>query len=343
MNPLEIGDRVAKTIMRDHEIFPSYTSDLALEGLLYLYDATKNEEYLDHVLRVWDFRQKHNAVKLDPDILFTCLNFETYLRTGDPKFIATFEEDASYWMSSVPRDREGAICSRIRPEKKRIFIDMLQGYAVFMARAGFLTGGTIFYEECVKQYEIFRKILRNPGTGLWHQGRNWSDISGFISPGHWNRGQGWVLRGLVDSMDWLPKDSEYFSRMKIIFNEFCADLIRYQDARGMWHQLTDHEEAYPETSGTAFFVHNFYKGFHRGWLTRDPYLAIAEKGITALMGFVREDGSVLNTSQSVEPLQNIEGYLHSPSIPGDPHSAGPMLMACAGPWLAREPRSMVKS
>ena len=78
-------------------------------------------------------------------------------------------------------------------------------------------------------------------------------------------------------------------------------------------------------------------------ILKDVDLAIAEKGITALMGFVREDGSVLNTSQSVEPLQNIEGYLHSPSIPGDPHSAGPMLMACAGPWLAREPRSMVKS
>ena len=131
MNPLEIGDRVAKTIMRDHEIFPSYTSDLALEGLLYLYDATKNEEYLDHVLRVWDFRQKHNAVKLDLDILFTCLNFETYLRTGDSKFITTFEEDASYWMSSVPRDREGAICSRIRPEKKKDIYRYAAGICCF--------------------------------------------------------------------------------------------------------------------------------------------------------------------------------------------------------------------
>ena len=341
MNPLEIGDLIARTIMRDHKIFPSYKADLCLEGLLYLYDATKNGDYLNHVLRVWDFREKNNVAGLDPRILFTCLHFETYLRTGDSRFISVFKDEAYKWKSSVPRDKEGAICHHINPEAKRIFIDMLQGYAVFMARAGFLTGDEMFYEECVKQYEIFRNILRNPLTGLWHQGRNWSDRPGFISPGHWNRGQGWVLRGLVDSMDWLPKDSEYFTRMKNILIEFCSDLIRYQDIRGMWHQLTDLEEAYPETSGTAFFVHNIYKGFHRNWLNRDPYLDIAENGITALMGFVRRDGTVLNTSQGTGPLNYIEGYLHRPSLPGDPHAAGTMLMACAGPWLAREPRSMV--
>jgi unsaturated rhamnogalacturonyl hydrolase len=341
MNPLEIGDLVAKTVMRDHEIFPSYTADLALEGLLYMYDATKNEDYLNHVLKVWDFREKHDAVRLDTNILFTCIHFETYLRTGDSRFISSFNDEATQWRLSVPRDKDGAVCYHILPESKRIFIDMLQGYAVFMARAGFLSGDAMFYEECVKQYETFRNILRNPSTGLWHQGRNWGNKPGFISPGYWNRGQGWVLRGLVDSMDWLPKDSGYFARMKNILNEFSSGLIRYQDARGMWHQLTDFEEAYPETCGTAFIVHYFYKGFHRGWLSRDPFLSSAEKGIIALMGFVRKDGIVLNTSQGTGPLMDMEGYLHRPSIPGDPHAAGTMLMACAGPWLAREPKNMV--
>ena len=228
MNPLEIGDIVARTIMRDHEIFPSYTADLALEGLLYMYDATKNEEYLNHVLKVWDFREKHNSARLDPNILFTCLHFETYLRTGDSRFISTFTDEAAQWKFSVRRDQDGAVCYHINPESKRIFIDMLQGYAVFMARAGYLSNDEMFFEECVKQYETFRNILRNSSTGLWHQ-------------------------------------------------------------------LTDLEEAYPETSGTAFFVHHFYKGFHRGWLSRDPFLNVA----------------------------------------------GTMLMACAGPWLAREPKSMV--
>ena len=107
----------------------------------------------------------------------------------------------------------------------------------------------------------------------------------------------------------------------------------------MWHQLTDHQESYPETSGTAFFVHYLYKAFHRGWLTRNPYLSVAENGLNALMGFVQKDGTVMNTSHGTGPLTEIEGYLHRPSIPGDPHAAGTMLMACAGPYLARDPKT----
>ncbi len=67
--------------------------------------------------------------------------------------------------------------------------------------------------------EIFRNILRNPETGLWQQGRNWGKDTGFISPGHWNRGQGWVLKRMVDSMDYLPAGNVERSR-RIFFNPF---------------------------------------------------------------------------------------------------------------------------
>jgi unsaturated rhamnogalacturonyl hydrolase len=340
-NPLKIGDLVAQTIMKNHEVLPSYTTDLGLEGLLYLYDASQNDEYLNHVLKVWDFRESKNASNLNVNILFTCLHFETFLRTGDLKYISSFSNEAEKWIASVPRDQDGAVCCIIRPELKRIFIDMLQGYAVFMARAGWLKNDNKFFNECITQYEIFRVILRNPETGLWHHGRNWGKDPGFISPGHWNRGQGLVLRGMVDSLDYLPAGSSYFNRMKTMLEELAADIIKYQDPRGMWHQLTDYQKAYPETSGTSLFVHYIYKAFHRGWFKRDPYLFIAEKGINALMGYVQKDGIVMNTSQGTYPLTGIEGYLHRPSIPGDPDAAGTMLMACAGPYLARDPKTLL--
>ncbi len=340
-NPLKTGDLVARTIMKNHGVFPSYTIDLGLEGLLYLYDASQNDEYLNHVLKVWDFRESQNASSLKVNILLTCLHFETFLRTGDSKYISSFLNEAEKWMASVPRDQDGAVCYMIRPDSKRIFINMLQSYAVFMARAGWLKNDEKFFDECIAQYEIFRKILRNQETGLWHQGRNWGQDPGFTSPGHWNRGQGWVLRGMVDCLDYLPAGSSYFNKMNNMLEEFAADIIKYQDPRGMWHQLTDYQEAYPETSGTAFFVHYIYKAFHRGWLKRDPYLFVAEKGINALMGYVQKDGTVMNTSYGTYPLTDIEEYLHRPSIPGDPHAAGTMLMACAGPYLARDPKTLL--
>ena len=177
-DPLEIGERVAGTMLRKTEKLPDYPTDLGLEGFLYLFDATKEKKYLDHVLQVWKFREENHAAGLDINSLFTCLNFETYLRTGDKKFISGFTDKVCSLRKTVPRDSDGAVCYPVQPETKRILADTLQGYAVLMARTGWLTGDQGFFTECMNQYSIVRDILRNPATGLWHQGRNWSDITG---------------------------------------------------------------------------------------------------------------------------------------------------------------------
>jgi len=343
LDPLKTGDLVARMVMRNFRIRPSDPADLTLTGLLYLYDATKNEEYLNHVLKVWDFRKTNNCDILDVRIYSSCLHFETWLRTGDNTFINGFEAFASDWKKSIQRNSDGIVCTGSQPDNLMMSAGFLQGYCTFMSRAGFLTGNVKFFEECTRQFELSRQLHRDPSTGLWTEGK----IQGFgnlLNPMSFtSRAQGWILRGLADSIDWLPEDSIYLSRLKTIFIELCKGLSMYQDIRGMWHQLTDHEEAYQETSGTALIVHNLYKGFHRDWLDRNPYLTIAEKAIMALIGFIREDGSVLNTGQVPSDVNKIRDYFHTPSVPGDPWSIGPALMACAGPWLAREPKSMVKS
>ena len=42
-------------------------------------------------------------------------------------------------------------------------------------------------------------------------------------------------------------------------------IIAYQDAQGMWHQLLDKPDSYPETSCTAMFVIAIARGVNRGW------------------------------------------------------------------------------
>jgi rhamnogalacturonyl hydrolase YesR len=240
---------------------------------------------------------------------------------------------AQDFRDKVPRDVDGAIAAWIHPSQPRIFIDMLQGYAIFMARAGWLSGDDTYFDECVNQYHIFRQILRNPSTGLWHQGRGWDSDSQRISPGHWNRGQGWVLRGMVESLCYLPKNDARTVKMLQMLTEFAHSLSKYQDSRGLWHQLTDNPASYPETSGTALFIHYFYRAIYQGWLPYKTYLPIVEKALRALLGFIHQDGLVSNTSHGSGPLGSIEGYLHRPSVPGDSHSIGTTLMACAAPYL----------
>jgi unsaturated rhamnogalacturonyl hydrolase len=286
-------------------------------------------------LNVWQFREEKNAATLSWKILFVCLHFEIFLRTGQVKYIKTFLEVAEDFRECIPRDKDGAVAYSVRPNsQRRIFIDMLQGYAIFMARAGWLSGDSSFFDECVDQYQLFRQILRNPKTGLWHQGRGWFADSDMISPGHWNRGQAWVLRGMVESLCYIPKSHSKYDLMLNMLREFAERLIKYQDVRGLWHQVTDNSAAYPETSGTAMFVHYLYKAIHNGWLPDSIYRPCVEKGLTALLGFVHRDGLVANTSLGSGPLMNVDGYLHRPAVPGDSHSIGTTLMACAAPYLS---------
>jgi predicted dehydrogenase len=43
LHPLEIADRIARRVMNRYQVYSSYTTDLALEGLLYLFDATEKK------------------------------------------------------------------------------------------------------------------------------------------------------------------------------------------------------------------------------------------------------------------------------------------------------------
>jgi rhamnogalacturonyl hydrolase YesR len=328
---LRIGDRVARRFMQRHDHWPSYPIDLALEGLLRLYDATGERNYLDHVLKVWDFRGKTPRDWLNYKILFTCIHYETWLRTRDARFVEGFADVASEFRRVVVRAADGAAGFFLEP-RGAIFVDMIQGYATFMARAGQLSGDDSFFDECAEQYRLHRDVLRDKTTGLWHHGRGWhADDPGKLSPPGWCRGQGWVLRGMVDSLAALPAGGRQRRVMLELLGEFAGDLLRYQDRQGMWHQLMQEPETYPETSGTALVIHYLWKAVANGWLPREPYLPAAKKGLRALLGFVDEAGVVANCCVGTAPQPSLADYRTRPHPAGEPHSIGPVLMACAAP------------
>lgn len=361
LEPLEVAGRVAQRVITRNDFYANYKNDMNFESLLYLFDVTGHSTYLTHVLKVWQQRKwvyfkqcrrkegwqgvlryllsKQKATYLlnwrTP--LFTCLHFETFLRTGDDQFIASFIQVAKDFRRSVPRDKQGAIISYSKPKINRIFVDMLQGYTIFMARAGWLSGDTTFFDECVDQYSRFHAILCDPQTGLWHQGRGFEHALDHVSPDTWGRGQGWVMRGLVESLCYLPPTYSKRQALLDMLVTLAAALKTHQDKRGMWHQLVDEPKAYPETSGSAFLIHYLYRAIKAGWLPESVYLPVAEKGLQALLGFVHEDGTVSNACQGTPPLPHRSDYRYRPAVIGDPHSEGPLIMACTAPYLSANP------
>jgi len=328
------GHRLASRAMRRVDYAASYPNDLLLEGVLWWYDSTGDPSYLRHVLSVIEGRGWKPGDGLNwEDQPFVCIQFNLFLTTGNRAWISRFVETARDFRARVPRSSDGAVAFYDRPDTGRIFVDYLQNYALWMARAGWLSGDRSFFDEAVSQYQLHRDALRDPETGLWSQGRGWGPSPDFVSPLGWLRGHGWILRGMVESLTYLPDGELCHRRMRAMLDEFAAALLRYQDDRGMWHQVPHRIDSYQETTGTGFITHYLSRAVAQGLLAEAPFRPAAQRAAAALAGFVTKDGTVLNGSTGCGPLLHVEDYLHRDAPPGEPHTTGTVLMGLAGLFL----------
>ncbi len=339
---LDAGRRLARRAMLRRDYPPNYTNDLLLEGLLWWHDASGDPACFRHVLSVIEWRHWKPGQGLAwEDQPFVCIHFNLFLCTGDRAWLTRFVEVARDFRARVPRSVDRGVAYRNRPETGRIFVDYLQNYALWMARAGWLSGDASFFEEAVSQYQLFRDALRDPKTGLWSQGRGWGPSPDFLSPLGWLRGHGWILRGMVESLTYLPKGHATHQRMRAMLSEFATDLLRYQDRRGMWHQVPHRMDSYQETTGTGFLTHYLCRAIAQDLLPEEGFRASAERAAAALSGFVTRDGTVLSGSAGCGPLFKVEHYLHRDAPPGEPHTPGTVLLGLSGPALLTGQRSMM--
>ncbi len=329
---LDAASRIAGRWMRSCEHWPSYTTDLVLEGLLALSDASGDKRYLDFVLRVWNFRGSPRESLTIANSYFTCLHAETYRRTGDPRFVEGLVEVADEWRRTALRTEEGAVAHR-NDHGPAVLLDMLAGYAPLMAAAGALSGDESFFDECARQCRLYRDILRNPATGLWHHACGWRE-PGVLSPAGWCRGQGWAMRALVKSLEWMPPfvvppsgGGCFANVISVILRELTDSLLHHQQPSGMWNQLVDEPDSYPETSGTGFIASMLEVAGRNAWIDTAP---AATLGAQALAVFVDLDGTVRNGCPGTPPLETCDDYRQRTPQINDPHAAAAILMALAG-------------
>jgi len=63
-------------------------------------------------------------------------------------------------------------------------------------------------------------------------------------------------------------------------------------ADGMWRQLIDHPEAWPETSSTGMFTFAMITGVKSGWLDEEIYGPAARKAWLALAGYIDQNADI---------------------------------------------------
>lgn len=157
------------------------------------------------------------------------------------------------------------------------------------------------------------------------------------TPVVWARGCGWAAAGMTEVLLILPNHDP---RRKLLLNAYqkLADaLIEHQAASGMWLQVVNEPDAWPETSGTGMFIFALATGVKEQWINSNPYENAVERAWHALTGYIDAAGRVSETSRGIAPVNRgavpvgttttLSTYLSATHLVNDFHGLAAVLWA----------------
>ena len=137
----------------------------------------------------------------------------------------------------------------------------------------------------------------------------------------------------------LPATNPHHARILAGYRKMMAALLAGQGADGMWHQLLDKPESWPETSCTGMFTFAFVTGVKNGWLDEKAYAPATRKAWLALIGYIDEKAEVrevcVGTNKSHQETKSddlkvqYDFYLARPRKTGDLHGQSPIMWTAA--------------
>ncbi len=116
----------------------------------------------------------------------------------------------------------------------------------------------------------------------------------------WGRGNGWVMGGLVRTLQYLPMNHPERSRFEQLFKEMSAKILTCQQPDGLWRASLLDPDSYPlkETSGSSFYTYALAWGVNQGLLDRATFEPAVRKAWAALVSCVAADGKLTH----VQPI-----------------------------------------
>lgn len=119
-------------------------------------------------------------------------------------------------------------------------------------------------------------------------------------PLFWARGNGWVLAGLAQVLELMPKD--YPTRPKYVaeFKEMSAKIASLQQSDGLWKTGLLDPDSYSmsEVSGSAFYTYGLAWGIHHGLLDAKTFQPVVAKGWSGMVSHIYASGRL----GSIQPV-----------------------------------------
>ena len=332
--PEEIGKRVAERfIATPHPNFGrptppkviTYPETCAWYGALTFAKESKNKQMAQKLVQRFEplFGEESKMIPVPDHVdysVFGAVPLELYMQTKDSRYLKLGKTIADKQWGPP----EGP---RVKPEshefynkgytwQTRLWIDDMYMITALQAQAYRATGDQKYIDKAANEMVFYLDQLQRPNGLFYHA----PDV-----PFFWGRGDGWMAAGMAELLRSLPESNPNRARIMQGYKTMMASLLKYQSESGMWRQLIDDPESWPETSSTGMFTFAMINGVKNGWIDKKVYGAAARKGWLALITYLDENADIREVCQGTNKKNDRQYYLDRERITGDMHGQAPVL------------------
>lgn len=301
-NAQELSEKLADTAMnriwvdsRNQPGIPpkwNYEQGVILKAIDAMWQATGDAKYFRHIQKGMDHwideKGNHKDYELEEyniDHVTPALAMMVLYRTTGNDIYRKMVELFRSQLRTHPRTNEGGFWH------KKIYPWQMWLDGLYMGQPFYAEYSQVFgednWEDIANQFVWMEKHSRDPKTGLLYHGwdeskqQRWADKTTGRSPHVWGRAMGWYAMGLIDTLEYFPKDHPRRGELIAILQREAAAIEKYQDKKtGVWYDIIDLPERKPnyiESSASAMFVLAIARGVREGWLP-EKYMKVAVSG-----------------------------------------------------------------
>ena len=336
-SPAEVGKALAEHFVTGTQgaRFSGYPYVCTFYGAMTFAALTHDDSLRDRLIAMFDpmlpggtgrTPQRHHV----DDSIFGVMPLEIAIQTKglptyDPKYLQLGQSWADrQWgplaadtPPELPQDVHDALVKDGLSPETRLWVDDMYMLTMLQLEAYRATGDRKYLDRDAHEMVVYLDHLQQPNGLFYHA----PDVKYY-----WGRGNGWFAAGMAEMLRTLPADHPDRPRILAGYKLMMAALLKYQGEDGMWRELIDHPEAWPESSSSAMFSFALITGVKHGWLDAS-YAPAARRGWIAVVGYVDQNHDVTQVCTGTGKLDNMQYYLDRKRETGNLHGQAPVLWA----------------
>ena len=321
-SPQDVGKRLAEHFVTSPHQYTAtihYSEVCSWYGALTYAQLTHDNTLRDALIKKYEplmpggaeanrIPQRHHV----DDSIFGIISLEIAIQTKDPKHLEIGKGWADRQWENPQPDGLSA--------ETRYWIDDMYMLTILQLEAYRATGDKKYLDRDANEMVSYLDKLQQPSGLFFHA----PDV-----PFYWGRGDGWVAAGMAEMLRTLPEDHPQRARILKGYRLMMSALLKYQGKDGMWRELIDHDDAWPESSSSAMFSFAMITGVKNGWLDAATYGPAARKAWISVVGYIDQNNDITSVCEGTGKKNDLDYYYMRKRRTGDFHGQAPVL------WAAR--------